>query len=88
MDKKLLSPAQQVDFLKKNKGITFNLINEQDAERFLENRVFLFKLKAFCKNYETYQKVDSKRVPILVLTSVSLLSCQGSTKRSGMKFSI
>lgn len=61
MDKKLLSPAQQVDFLKKEKGITFNLINEQDAERFLENKIFLFKLKAFCKNYETYQKNDSKK---------------------------
>lgn len=61
MDKKLLSPAQQVDFLRKDKDITFNLINEQDAERFLENKIFLFKLKAFCKNYETYQKNDGKK---------------------------
>lgn len=49
MDKKLLSPAQQVDFLKKDKGITFNLINEQDAERFLEDKIFSSNSKPFAK---------------------------------------
>lgn len=55
MDKTLLTPSQQVRFLKEEKGISFNLISEQDAEAFLENKNFLFKLKAFCRNYDTYQ---------------------------------
>lgn len=61
MDKKLLTASQQINLLKREKGITFDLIDEQDAEYFLENKIFLFKLKAFCKNYEKYHANNDKK---------------------------
>lgn len=50
MKNKLTIP-KQVQHMK-DKGITFNLrISEQDAESFITNNTYYFKIKSYCKNY-------------------------------------
>lgn len=50
---KLSIPKQIQDM--KDRGILFSIVNEADAARFLENNNYYFKLKAYAKNYDTYQ---------------------------------
>ena len=47
-----LSAAEQVAYLRDAKDVTFNYMSEEDAERFLADRNYFFKLKAFAKNYD------------------------------------
>ncbi len=44
--------AWQVSYLKREKGLSFNLVSEEEAAAFLEDMTFFFKLKSFAKNYE------------------------------------
>lgn len=48
------SAARQVTYLRDSKGVSFNIIGEDEAESFLDNRNYFFKVKAFGKNYEKY----------------------------------
>lgn len=54
-----LSIPGQVDNMKK-KGIRFEIVSEADAKRFLENNTYYFKLKAYEKDFEQYQKGEKK----------------------------
>lgn len=47
-----LSAAEQVAYLRDAKDVTFSYMSEEDAERFLADRNYFFKLKAFAKNYD------------------------------------
>lgn len=48
------SAAQQVAYLRNAKGLSFDIMGEDEAESFLGNRNYFFKVKAFGKNYEKY----------------------------------
>lgn len=52
-----LSVPEQVKNMK-SRGIRFEIVNEADAKRFLENNTYYFKLKAYEKDFEQYQKGD------------------------------
>lgn len=55
-DNKVALPApDQVEFLRKRKGCTFELIGEAEAERILGHEGRLYRLKAYTKDFETYQ---------------------------------
>ena len=51
--KPFLSIDDQVTHLK-SKGVTFNLVTEEEAEDYLQNNNNLFKLSSYRKNYEKY----------------------------------
>lgn len=51
---KILAPAEQVAYLRDAKGISFRLVDEASAEAFLADRNYLFKVKAFAKNFDKY----------------------------------
>lgn len=52
--KKKLSVEEQVQHMKK-KGILFNIVSEKEAQEYLENNTYYFKIKAYAKNYDTYR---------------------------------
>ena len=52
MRPKLTIPAQIKDM--KEAGITFNIVSEAEATRFLENSTYYFRLKAYAKNYHKH----------------------------------
>lgn len=54
MSKAKLSIDGQIEHMKKEKGILFNIINEEDAKKFLLNNNYYFKIKAYAKNYDKY----------------------------------
>lgn len=49
--KELLTTDQLIDHMKA-KGITFNIISEQDAKTFLTNNNYYMKLASYRKNYK------------------------------------
>lgn len=57
--KEKLTVRQQIDHMKQ-KGISFDLISEEDAARYLETSTYYFKLKAFAKNYAKYQTTEKQ----------------------------
>lgn len=50
------NPVALVAYMRDQKGISFDLMEEQTAASFLESKNFYFKVKAFAKNYEKYHK--------------------------------
>lgn len=59
-ERPLINTAQQVEHLK-NRGVRFELISEQDAENFLRESNFFFKVKAFAKCFSRYTNPASER---------------------------
>ena len=66
MQKPKLSVHEQIEHMKQ-KGITFKLMSEKEAEMFLKENTYYFKIKAYAKNYskvkdlnnnEKYQNLD------------------------------
>lgn len=53
--KPMLTIEGQIEHLK-SKGITFNLVNEDDAREYLRNNNYYFKLTSYRKNYQKYEK--------------------------------
>ncbi len=49
-----------VRFMADEKGIAFNRMSPKDAELFLQERNFFFKVKAFAKNYRKYSRGENK----------------------------
>lgn len=49
-----LTISQQVAYMRDVKGIKFTIVNEEQAERFLQDNNYYFKVKAFEKNYSKY----------------------------------
>ena len=54
-DKVALPAREQVEFLRREKGCTFELIGETEAERILGHEGRLYRLKAYAKDFETYR---------------------------------
>ena len=52
-----LSIDEQVEDLKE-KGVTFNIINEEEAKKFLRYNNYYFKLKSYAGNYTMNPKND------------------------------
>ena len=50
----IMSARAQVSYLRDEKNVSFELMGEEDAVAFLEERSFFFKLKAFAKDFEKY----------------------------------
>ncbi len=50
--KPMLDVEGQVQHLK-DKGITFQLVNEEEAKEYLRNNNYYFKLTSYRKNYES-----------------------------------
>ena len=58
MRPKLSIPAQIKDM--KGAGITFDIISEADARRYLETYTYYFRIKAYAKNYEKYISTEKQ----------------------------
>lgn len=56
--KEKLTILEQVNHMK-SKGVTFNIMTEEDAASYLENNTYYFKIKSYAKNYAKYQYGDS-----------------------------
>ena len=50
MSKIKLSIKNQIIHMKEEKGIKFNIINEEEAKEFLKNNNYYFKIKSYAKN--------------------------------------
>ena len=57
--KPMLDVEGQVQHLK-DKGITFQLVNEEEAKEYLRNNNYYFKLTSYRKNYEKYEDGDNE----------------------------
>lgn len=75
MDIKALKPklkvSEQVSHMKKC-GITFNYVSEEEAENYLLEHTYYFKLKAYSKNY-IQRKSDSSRKGTYICLDFSYL---------------
>jgi len=60
MLKQKLSIDEQIEHMKNQKGILFNIINEEDAKMFLLKHNYYFKIKAYAKNYDQYNSGVNK----------------------------
>lgn len=49
-----LSVAGQIKYMRDVKGIKFNIVSEEQADKFLHESSYYFKIKAFEKNYSKY----------------------------------
>ena len=58
-ERQLIDAAQQVSHLK-DRGVRFELMDEREAERFLRESNFFFKVKAFAKCVSRYTNPGSK----------------------------
>lgn len=54
-----LTVKQQIEHMK-SKGITFDIVSEEEAEQYLENNNYYFKIKAYAKMFEKYQFGEKK----------------------------
>lgn len=52
--RKKLTVNEQIEHMK-SKGIQFNIISEKDAENYLNENTYYFKLKAYAKMFEKYK---------------------------------
>lgn len=58
-ERPLIDAAQQVRHLK-DRGVRFELTDEREAERFLRESNFFFKVEAFAKSFSRYTNPDSE----------------------------
>ena len=49
-----ISIPEQVEYMKNNCGIKFDICSEEDAKNFLEQSTYFFKIKAFAKCFNKY----------------------------------
>lgn len=59
MGKAKLSIDEQIEYMKNNSGIRFDIISEEEAKDFLTNNTYYFKVKSYAKNYEKYLSGDN-----------------------------
>lgn len=60
MKKRKLSIDEQIDYMKNNSGIKFNIMNESSAKEFLKYNNYYFKIKSYSKNYDKYKQSNKK----------------------------
>ena len=70
MIKTKLSIKEQVEYMEK-KGIKFNLISKEEAEKYLMESTYFFRLKAYCKNYSKDQNGCYKDLEFAYLKELS-----------------
>ena len=46
-----LTISEQIQYMKERQGIRFSIISEEEAEHFLKEHTYFFKLKSFARNY-------------------------------------
>lgn len=51
---------QQIEYMRDQKGIQFNIVKEEQAALFLRDHTYYFKIKAFEKNYSKYTSGPKK----------------------------
>lgn len=54
-----LTIPEQIAYMRDEKGIQFSIVNEAEAEAFLRDSTYYFKIKAFEKNYSKYSQGDN-----------------------------
>lgn len=59
--KRKLQFTEQIAHMRDQKGISFSIVNEEDALDFLSNHNYYFRIKAYAKNYEHYSDEDNER---------------------------
>ena len=60
--KKKLTIDEQIANLKE-KGVTFNIMNEDEAKKFLRYNNYYFKLKSYASNYPVNPKNNKLKLP-------------------------
>ena len=86
-ERPLIDAAQQVNHLK-DRGGRFELTDEREAERFLRESNFFFKVKAFAKCFSRYTNPGSERFGSYIsLDFAYLASSRGSTTTSARRSS-
>jgi abortive infection bacteriophage resistance protein len=60
MRKRKLSIDEQVDHMKNNSGIKFNIVDGNFAKEFLKYNNYYFKMKAYSKNFDKYKQGEKK----------------------------
>lgn len=60
MKKKKLSIEEQIQYMKNESGIKFNIMNEIYAKEFLKYNNYYFKIKSYSKNYDKYKHGNKK----------------------------
>lgn len=71
-NKPKLQIEDQIDFLK-SKGITFHLENVETAKSFLQNNTYLYKIKAYSKNYSKNNKNKYVNLDFAYLKDLSVI---------------
>lgn len=71
-NKPKFNTKEQVRYLK-DKGVTFKYYSEQDAEKFLTESNYFFKLKAFAKNYDKDKDDKYIKLDFAYLREMSIL---------------
>lgn len=56
-----LSISGQIEYMRDQRGIKFNIVDEEQAAFFLSTSNYYFKLKSFEKNYSTYSPSDKNK---------------------------
>ena len=59
--KRNLSAAEQVAFLRDEKGVSFSLVSEADAVEILSHGICLYRLKAYAADFDTYHEKGARR---------------------------
>jgi len=54
MRKIKLTIDEQIEHMKNNNGIKFNIMDEEDSKVYLKDNTYYFKIKSYAKNYEKY----------------------------------
>lgn len=57
--KEKLNVKEQIEHMK-SKGVQFNIIVEEAAEKYLSENTYYFKLKSYAKNYDKYRTTDKR----------------------------
>lgn len=57
--KEKLNVKDQIEHMK-SKGVQFNIIVEEEAEKYLSENTYYFKLKSYAKNYDKYRTTDKR----------------------------
>ena len=60
MGKRKLTVKEQVRHMRDVNGVKFTIVNESQAEAFLTNNTYYFKIKSYAKNYEKYSMTENK----------------------------
>lgn len=78
---RILSAAEQVAYLRDEKDVAFELMTEAEAEAFLAQRSYFFKLKAFAKNFDKRLKGDCGKGRYIGLDFAHLVELSRLDKR-------